>query len=87
MASPTEIKLISRLFNETLSEEWNFMPLSAEVAKGFARDLTKHLDPTSILIAEANGEPVGLSIFRPDLNQLLAELKGFPRWLRLVRFV
>jgi hypothetical protein len=82
-----EAQLISRLFNETLSEEWNFMPLSVDVAKVFARDLTKHLDPTSILIAEANGEPVGLSIFLPDLNQLLAELKGVPRWMRLLRFV
>ena len=80
-----EARLITRLFNESLAEEWNFMPLSVEVAEAFAKDLAGHLDPEAILIAEANGEPAGLSILLPDLNVLLAELRGFPRWLRLVR--
>jgi hypothetical protein len=82
-----EAQLISRLFNESLAAEWNFMPLSADVANAFARDLTEHLDPNSILIAEARGEPVGISIFLPDLNQLLVKIKGLPQWLRLVRIV
>ena len=82
-----EAQLITRLFNECLAEEWNFMPLSVEMAEAFAKDLAGQLDPEAILIAEANGEPAGLSIALPDLNVLLTELKRFPRWLRLIRLL
>jgi len=80
-----EARLITRLFNESLADEWNFMPLTVEIADTLARDLADHLDPEAILIAHANGEPAGLSIVLPDLNTLLAGLKLVPRRLRLLR--
>ncbi len=79
-----EAKLIARLFNESLADEWIFMPLTAEVAKGFVKDHAVHLDADTILIAYAHGEPAGLSIALPDLNELLARLKPVPRLLRLL---
>ena len=83
----TEAPLVSRLFNESLAEEWNFMPLTEEAAWRWARDLAGHLDPDALLIAEVRGEPAGLSIALPDLNELLVELRGLPRWLRLPRLL
>jgi len=83
----TEAPLVSRLFNESLSAEWNFMPLTVEAARRWARDLAGHLDPDALLIAEVRGEPAGLSIALPDLNELLVELRGLPRWLRLPRLL
>jgi len=77
-----EAALVSRLFEESLGGEWNFMPLTGAVAKTFARDLADHLDPQAVLIAEVDGEPAGLSIVLPDLNEFLAKVKPFPRWLR-----
>ncbi len=82
-----EATLITRLFNESLADEWNFMPMTVEVAKTFAKDLAGHLDPEAILIAEAKGEPAGLSIALPDLNALLAETQRSPRWLRIFRLL
>ena len=82
-----EAELITWLFNESLADEWNFMPLTVEVVESFAKDLTGHLDPEAILIAEAKGEPAGLSIMLPDVNALLAELKRVPRWLRILRLL
>lgn len=82
-----EATLITRLFNESLADEWNFMPMTVEVAKTFAKDLAGHLDPEAILIAEAKGEPAGLSIALPDLNALLAETLRSPRWLRIFRLL
>ena len=82
-----EATLITRLFNESLADEWNFMPMTVEVAKTFAKDLAGHLDPEAILIAEAKGEPAGLSIALPDLNALLAETQRSPRWLRILRLL
>jgi hypothetical protein len=80
-----EARLVSHLFNESLAEEWNFMPLSVEEAKAWAKDLAGHLDPEGVLIAEVCGVPAGLSIVLPDLNELLAETRRLPRWLRLPR--
>lgn len=80
-----EARLVSRLFNESLADEWNFMPLSVEMARMFARDLAGHLDPEAVLIAEVGGVPAGLSIVLPDLNEFMADAKRLPRWLRLPR--
>lgn len=82
-----EAQLVSRLFNESLSEEWNFMPLTLDMALTWARDLAGHLDPDAVLIAEVAGQPAGLSIALPDLNELLADVRGLPRWLRLPRLL
>lgn len=82
-----EAPLVSRLFNESLAAEWNFMPLSVEGARAIARDLAGHLDPDAVLIAEVGGVPAGLSVALPDLNELLAEVKRLPRWLRLPRLL
>lgn len=80
-----ECELVSRLFNESLRDEWNFMPLSSETALEFTRDLLGHLDPEAILIAEADGRPAGLSIGLPDVNEFLADAGRFPRWARWLR--
>ena len=80
-----EARLVSHLFNASLAEEWNFMPLSVEDARAWARDLATHLDPEAVLIAEVRGVPAGLSIVLPDLNELLAPTQRLPRWLRLPR--
>lgn len=82
-----EAALVSRLFNESLSEEWNFMPLSAEVARSVARDLSGHLDPEAVLIAEVDGEPAGISIALPDLNEFMVTVKRLPGWARLPALV
>lgn len=78
-----EARLVSRLFNESLEDEWNFMPLTVEMAHAWAKDLSSHLDPDAVLIAEVRGEPAGLSIVLPDLNELLHAGARLPRWLRL----
>lgn len=82
-----EAALVARLFRESLEEEWNFMPLTVAVAKKFARELAGHLDPEAVLIAEVEGEPAGLSIALPDLNELLVRVRRLPRWLRLPALV
>ena len=69
-----EARLITRLFNESLAEEWNFMPLTVDVAEAFASDLAGHLDPEAILIAEANGE-LRLDVCYVDHRSLGLDLK------------
>lgn len=80
-----EAALVCRLFNESLAEEWNFMPLTVEVARAFAKELGGYLDPEALLVAEVDGEPAGLSLVLPDVNEFMEALKSTPRWLRLPR--
>ena len=82
-----ECELVSRLFNESLGDEWNFMPLSSETALEFTRDLLGHLDPEAVLIAESDGRPAGFSIGLPDVNEFLADAGRFPRWVRWPRLL
>ena len=82
-----ECALVAQLFNESLCDEWNFMPLSAEAAADFMRDLLGHLEPEAILIAEVDGRPAGLSIGLPNINEFLADAARFPRWLRWPRLL
>ena len=80
-----ECALIARLFNESLADEWNFMPLSPAATLALVKDLIGQIEADAILIAEADGKPVGLSIGLPDLNEFLADARRLPRWLRWPR--
>ena len=80
-----EAPLVSRLFNESLRHEWNFMPLTPPTAKRWAQQLSGQLDPESVLIIEMEGVPAGLSIILPDLNAHLAGTHRWPEWARLLR--
>jgi hypothetical protein len=51
----------------------------------FTRELVGHLGEECVLIAEVEGEPAGLSIGFPDLNEFLHDAKRLPRWLRWPR--
>ena len=82
-----EAALVSRVFNESLAEEWNFMPLSPERAMEFTRELVGHLGPDCVLIAEVDGVPAGISIGFPDLNEFMEDAKRLPRWLRWPRLI
>ncbi len=44
------------------------MPLTAGAAKGFVKSLDGHLDADTILIADAHGEPAGVSIALSHLH-------------------
>ena len=80
-----EAPLVSRLFNESLHHEWNFMPLTPPSAQRWAAQLAGQLDPQSVLIIEMEGVPAGLSIVLPDLNAHLAGTRRWPDWARLLR--
>lgn len=79
-----ELRVIHRLFNETLADEWNFMPLDERDLAGTARDLRRILDPDLVLIAEKDGVPVGFFLGIPDLNELWIHASRAWRPLRML---
>jgi hypothetical protein len=78
-----ELEIVHEVYNDTLSRNWGFVPISMEDLLGAADDMRAFADPNIILIAEKDGEPAGVALTLPDFNQILAGLQRVPHWLRL----
>lgn len=78
-----ELELVHVIYNDTLSRNWGFVPISMEDLLGAADDMRAIADPEVILIAEKDGEPAGVALTLPNFNELLIHLKRTPHWLRL----
>ncbi len=72
-----DVVTITRLANESISDNWGFYPVTDEEARTMARDLRQIVDPKAILIAEeAGGRPIGFAMTLPDINVILKGLNG-----------
>ncbi len=76
-----EVARCRKVYNEAWQDNWGFVQMTREEFDEFAQGLRKIGDPNMVLIAEVDGEPVGLAITIPDLNEAIAPLGG-----RLTRF-
>lgn len=84
-----DVVTITRLANESISDNWGFYPVTDEEARAMARDMKQIVHPRAILIAEeeSSGRPIGFAMSLPDVNLLLKGLNGrlFPfGWLKLL---
>lgn len=71
-----EAKIIVRLTNDSLTDNWGFYPIAEEEAEDLAADLRSIIHPQAVLIAEINQEPIGYLLALPDVNHLIKNLKG-----------
>jgi RimJ/RimL family protein N-acetyltransferase len=73
-----EIKLWSKLFMQTFSEHWGFVPVSyKEVKERFGiKQARWFVDPKLFLIAEIDKKPVAFICASPDYNQIFKKLNG-----------
>ena len=82
-----ELQITTDIYNETWTGKWGYVPLSnAEIDKMVA-DFSIVLDPDIAFVAEINGEPAGMCIAVPNLNEATADLGGklFPfGWAKLL---
>jgi GNAT superfamily N-acetyltransferase len=85
-----EISTVLYLFNSTMSQIPDSVPLSEADFRRLAEQMRPFLDPELALVAETGGNPVGFCVLIPDTNQVLARLDGrlFPfKWLRVKRYI
>jgi hypothetical protein len=61
--------------NRSLEDNWGYSPMTQGELNETAQMLRYLVDPELLLIAERNGEPVGVSLAIPDLNLLLRSLR------------
>ncbi|HEX7476433.1 MAG TPA: hypothetical protein VF331_01375 [Polyangiales bacterium] len=71
-----EIEIVMAIYNDAWSGKWAFVPALPDEVRKLAQDLKLILDPDIAFIAEVNGEPAGMCITLPNLNEAIADLHG-----------
>jgi hypothetical protein len=71
-----EMRRFTRVYNAAWGGNWGFVPLTDAEVEAYARELRPVLDPDWALVAEREGEPVGVALALPDFNQVLRRLNG-----------
>jgi GNAT superfamily N-acetyltransferase len=72
-----EITRFMEVYNEAWGPNWGFVPITEEEVEFQAKNLKPILDENWAMMAERdNGEVVGAALTLPDINQVLAKMKG-----------
>ncbi len=85
-----ELEIVRELFNRTLDREWGFLPISSADLEFAVRDLKAILDPRTVLVAEADGKPIGIAVSIPNVNEFMIKAKssrGLMRTLKLIWYL
>lgn len=82
-----EIGAICRIFNDAWADNWGFIPFGEDEAAYLAKSIRPLVTKDSFAIGEIGGEPVGMTVTLPNLNEAIAGLDGrlLPfGWLQLL---
>ena len=82
-----EVDILMKIYAEAWSENWGAVPFSHDEFQKLAGDLKPFLLPECTLIAEYDGEPVGICVAMPDINVAVKACGGRLGLLGLLRFV
>jgi GNAT superfamily N-acetyltransferase len=83
-----EIRRFMEVYNEAWERNWGFVPLTDAELEHYVKELRPVLDENWAMIAERDGETVGMALTLPDYNQVLKEVGGrlLPLgWLKALR--
>lgn len=82
-----EVRTIFAIFNDAWSDNWGFVPFTAEELGHVAGSLKPLLRPDDVAIAEIGGEPVAMAVSISNVNEAIADLRGrlLPfNWAKLI---
>ncbi len=82
-----EIQTICKVFNEALGHLWGHCPMSEAELADIAWSLHRVAIHEALVIAEHHGEPVGVLMAIPDLNELIGRLICRWRWVEPVELI
>jgi GNAT superfamily N-acetyltransferase len=71
-----EVTRFMEVYNAAWGPNWGFVPITEEEVSFQAKNLKPILDENWAMIAERKGEVVGAALTLPDINQVLAKMKG-----------
>jgi hypothetical protein len=79
--------ILRDIFNDAWSENWEFTPFNEAEFRDIGQTLAPLIKDDYLQIAEIDGEPVGMIVLLPNLNELIRDLDGrlLPfGWLKLI---
>jgi len=82
-----DLVLLRDIFNDSWSQNWNFVPFTEAEFSHMGRDLARLLPDDFVQIAEVDGVPAAMAVLMPNLNEIIRDLNGrlLPfGWLKLL---
>lgn len=71
-----EFKLMGEIFNEGWRDNWGFLPFTAAELHHLADELKFVMKPDYGFFVEVSGRPVGVMMALPNINELIAPMRG-----------
>jgi hypothetical protein len=71
-----DIKVFGEVYNAAWKDNWGFVPFSDEDLKHYAEELQLVFDKHWFMVAEKQGETIGIAMTIPDVNQVLKKMNG-----------
>jgi hypothetical protein len=72
----SELNVIMTIFNDAWSDNWNFVPFTADELVALGNNLKMLVSEGYIAIAEYRGEPAAMAVTLPNLNEWIYDLDG-----------
>ena len=85
-----EVERAKKIYNQSWAQNWGFVPMTDPEFDALGKELRQIIDPDLTLVAEIDGEPIGVSITLPDLNQPLRYAypkPETPEWWTMAKLV
>ncbi|MEG6521201.1 GNAT family N-acetyltransferase [Desulfotomaculum sp. 1211_IL3151] len=76
-----EGKKLAELHNQTMTQQWGYVPMEQEEAAYYLAGLRGYTDPELLFFCEVDNIPVGVCLMTPDLGPKIRASRryGFPR--------
>ncbi|MEX1147849.1 MAG: N-acetyltransferase, partial [Sphingomonadales bacterium] len=71
-----DLDIILRIFNDAWSGNWGYVPMTDAELRHMADGLKILVRPALSMIAEWEGEPIGMMVTLPNLNEILQKIDG-----------
>jgi GNAT superfamily N-acetyltransferase len=71
-----DVKVFGEVYNAAWKDNWGFVPYSDEDLKHYAEELQLVFDRNWFMVAQKDGETIGVAITVPDVNQVLKLMRG-----------
>jgi hypothetical protein len=71
-----DVELLVDIFNDAWEGNWSFVPFTRNEVKKMAADFKLLLMPEITCIASIDGEPAGVAVAIPNLNELVSDMGG-----------
>jgi hypothetical protein len=71
-----DIRVFGEVYNAAWKRNWGFVPYSESDLKHYAEELQLVFDRNWFMVAQKDGETIGVAITVPDVNQVLKRMNG-----------